>query len=103
MAGAPSPALSALVDAQLEGPARFIGGRSDRPVRSLAGGPEHRRLAPRLHPAPTGGRHDDAAVHQPPEVPLPVAGFGRVAAAPRSEEHTSELQSPCNLVCRLLL
>src|SRR5688500_19231060 len=26
----------------------------------------------------------------------------RVTAA-RSEEHTSELQSPCNLVCRLLL
>src|SRR5256885_11975881 len=25
------------------------------------------------------------------------------AAAIRSEEHTSELQSPCNLVCRLLL
>src|SRR5256885_6301867 len=24
-------------------------------------------------------------------------------ADPRSEEHTSELQSPCNLVCRLLL
>src|SRR5256885_6544499 len=24
-------------------------------------------------------------------------------AAARSEEHTSELQSPCNLVCRLLL
>src|SRR5256885_12674639 len=32
------------------------------------------------------GRHD--AVAQPPA---------------RSEEHTSELQSPCNLVCRLLL
>src|SRR5256885_3538071 len=28
---------------------------------------------------------------------------GRVARRPRSEEHTSELQSPCNLVCRLLL
>src|SRR2546426_5848341 len=27
-------------------------------------------------------------------------GFG---APERSEEHTSELQSPCNLVCRLLL
>src|SRR2546426_8916056 len=27
----------------------------------------------------------------------------REAAARRSEEHTSELQSPCNLVCRLLL
>src|SRR5688500_20412910 len=27
----------------------------------------------------------------------------RPASDPRSEEHTSELQSPCNLVCRLLL
>src|SRR5256885_12542501 len=26
-----------------------------------------------------------------------------VSLQPRSEEHTSELQSPCNLVCRLLL
>src|SRR3989454_7178874 len=26
-----------------------------------------------------------------------------VSCARRSEEHTSELQSPCNLVCRLLL
>src|SRR5256885_5708212 len=30
----------------------------------------------------------------------PAAGRG---AGGRSEEHTSELQSPCNLVCRLLL
>src|SRR5688500_19957505 len=29
-------------------------------------------------------------------------GSTRIPAA-RSEEHTSELQSPCNLVCRLLL
>src|SRR2546426_4678777 len=28
---------------------------------------------------------------------------GRDRDAHRSEEHTSELQSPCNLVCRLLL
>src|SRR5256885_1838058 len=27
----------------------------------------------------------------------------KVSAFDRSEEHTSELQSPCNLVCRLLL
>src|SRR5256885_1666300 len=27
----------------------------------------------------------------------------RTWTSPRSEEHTSELQSPCNLVCRLLL
>src|SRR2546426_7164036 len=31
------------------------------------------------------------------------AGKTTCAAAVRSEEHTSELQSPCNLVCRLLL
>src|SRR5256885_6613659 len=28
---------------------------------------------------------------------------GVASGATRSEEHTSELQSPCNLVCRLLL
>src|SRR2546426_4062160 len=32
--------------------------------------------------------------------PIPQAS---VEAYARSEEHTSELQSPCNLVCRLLL
>src|SRR5256885_10042354 len=32
-----------------------------------------------------------------------VAGAGAVTVPVRSEEHTSELQSPCNLVCRLLL
>src|SRR5688500_2819252 len=31
------------------------------------------------------------------------AQWGRKARDLRSEEHTSELQSPCNLVCRLLL
>src|SRR5258708_17178823 len=32
-----------------------------------------------------------------------VVGFRRGASAIRSEEHTSELQSPDHLVCRLLL
>src|SRR2546430_12456784 len=31
------------------------------------------------------------------------AGIAPIATAPRSEEHTSELQSQSNLVCRLLL
>src|SRR5256885_5746294 len=35
--------------------------------------------------------------------PNPRARSPAPAASPRSEEHTSELQSPCNLVCRLLL
>src|SRR5256885_6719554 len=33
----------------------------------------------------------------------PLGGVVRSAERHRSEEHTSELQSPCNLVCRLLL
>src|SRR5256885_17049795 len=32
-----------------------------------------------------------------------AGGLGEDAGVGRSEEHTSELQSPCNLVCRLLL
>src|SRR5256885_12244033 len=43
----------------------------------------------------------DEQEHEPQRQPLAVG----VDQAPgfRSEEHTSELQSPCNLVCRLLL
>src|SRR5256885_17006987 len=39
------------------------------------------------------------------EAALPSARHDawRAASRQRSEEHTSELQSPCNLVCRLLL
>src|SRR5688500_19389746 len=50
----------------------------------------------------TSGGADQAVVE-------PVADAGRLHALQeqnrerRSEEHTSELQSPCNLVCRLLL
>src|SRR2546426_4531861 len=36
-------------------------------------------------------------------VPLSRASARPDAFCARSEEHTSELQSPCNLVCRLLL
>src|SRR5256885_7537682 len=31
------------------------------------------------------------------------ANLAKLGARWRSEEHTSELQSPCNIVCRLLL
>src|SRR5688500_19835252 len=37
-----------------------------------------------------------------PNVPMTPTLPGRCTQG-RSEEHTSELQSPCNLVCRLLL
>src|SRR5256885_10635276 len=36
-------------------------------------------------------------------VPPTTCRSARSTFWPRSEEHTSELQSPCNLVCRLLL
>src|SRR5688572_32308319 len=38
-----------------------------------------------------------------PEVEAPVAPARSPDGVPRSEEHTSELQSQSNLVCRLLL
>src|SRR2546426_6449815 len=41
----------------------------------------------------------DAAPGVQPCVQEAKLGLARI----RSEEHTSELQSPCNLVCRLLL
>src|SRR3989454_9186080 len=41
--------------------------------------------------------------HRCPPRPAPGARPVRTRRAERSEEHTSELQSPCNLVCRLLL
>src|SRR2546426_7555446 len=44
---------------------------------------------------PSGGMQ---VVCDAPWIQVPLFGTGA-----RSEEHTSELQSPCNLVCRLLL
>src|SRR5256885_12675463 len=58
-------------------------------------------LAPRARvlawDAPGYGRSTPLA----PDAPT-GADYARVLEQ-RSEEHTSELQSPCNLVCRLLL
>src|SRR2546426_1947217 len=70
-----------------------------------AGGPRERRSRAPVAQGGAGraarrgdrGRHRDFLA-----VPgtVPPADSGN---SPRSEEHTSELQSPCNLVCRLLL
>src|SRR5256885_5341105 len=57
----------------------------------------------RRHAAEHGARRD---VHDAPAAIRFEVGKRGLAAIPRrlrSEEHTSELQSPCNLVCRLLL
>src|SRR5256885_6533565 len=49
-------------------------------------------LAPLTHCPPASTLDSSAGSSRP-----------RQASVGRSEEHTSELQSPCNLVCRLLL
>src|SRR5256885_5514913 len=63
---------------------------------------------PQPQQAPQGGVTTGA--YEPRYPTLAASGFMvlfiAVLAFPmlqRSEEHTSELQSPCNLVCRLLL
>src|SRR5688572_32548942 len=49
-------------------------------------------------------RHnDDYATHRDARSGLAAPLVARVPAGTRSEEHTSELQSQSNLVCRLLL
>src|SRR2546426_6915294 len=70
--------------------------RSDRDPRRALRGP-HRADARELSL--------DGGVRPPPRPlrALSAQGAHLHRAPPRSEEHTSELQSPCNLVCRLLL
>src|SRR2546426_7179158 len=53
-------------------------------------------------PGAAGWVQREAEKHEPPHARERLAGLRR-RGHPRSEEHTSELQSPCNLVCRLLL
>src|SRR5690606_40417231 len=77
-------------------------------------GPAGRRGAPGAAPpragagaraAPPAAVLRPAAAGPAPAGPMrpPTCGAGKGAPAPRSEEHTSELQSRENLVCRLLL
>src|SRR5256885_13132101 len=66
------------------------------------------------HTGPSGNRHATNSTTRTLRTQGAFSGtatylvrfsWGKVAAEAimRSEEHTSELQSPCNLVCRLLL
>src|SRR5256885_11140480 len=58
-------------------------------------------ICPPARPRPGRGRRAGAA--RPGHAQALGRGDGRGRALARSEEHTSELQSPCNIVCRLLL
>src|SRR5256885_10481331 len=73
------------------------------PISGPAGAGEEPHPAPAGHAArrgdsdPRGERGERQSVRADLEVRT------RAGDGARSEEHTSELQSPCNLVCRLLL
>src|SRR5256885_6356561 len=56
-----------------------------------------------LRPEHPGLRHHTGQEHLATLCRLVAGGAGAPTGLSRSEEHTSELQSPCNLVCRLLL
>src|SRR5688500_18233623 len=59
-----------------------------------------------IRPPDDSAAFKNSAYSQSRAAPIPRFGSfcsERVLRVPRSEEHTSELQSPCNLVCRLLL
>src|SRR5438105_8757186 len=62
--------------------------------------------SPRTRPppvSPAGAQAPEAGWGAPILVPLDVRAQALVVLADRSEEHTSELQSRVELVCRLLL
>src|SRR5690348_17370075 len=61
-----------------------------------------RRARPLGGGGPRQGRHGPGRVRRPQERLLALHRLARPRAH-RSEEHTSELQSPVHLVCRLLL
>src|SRR5207248_11392378 len=75
-----------------------------QPRRPAPGGPlrpGRRRRGLLLLPGHLG--HRNAPDRPPPAWPVPSAELSAPHPSRRSEEHTSELQSPYDLVCRLLL
>src|SRR5688500_20027390 len=84
--------------------------------RSLSGAVSLGRLTATREPAPSDAfilavptpfqadrTGDLSYIRAAAESIAPVLKRGDLVVLERSEEHTSELQSPCNLVCRLLL
>src|SRR5205807_6053617 len=57
----------------------------------------------RAREEPHDAEKDERDRHQLAQPRRGSGGAEQASVLPRSEEHTSELQSPCNLVCRLLL
>src|SRR2546426_6986735 len=58
---------------------------------------------PQSAAAPSNSRSSSSPAITIATPTYPLRSCTRLQERKRSEEHTSELQSPCNLVCRLLL
>src|SRR5207248_8404143 len=69
----------------------------DRTLSKSAALPSHAQIAAKPAPCCGLGRDQECAGEQPEELRR------QISCRSRSEEHTSELQSPYDLVCRLLL
>src|SRR2546426_2799350 len=85
---------------------RSLRGRAGRPVALRRRSPEYvapERRARSLHRRDQTARARARTRGHGDRRDLAGRGWRRQAGPDRSEEHTSELQSPCNLVCRLLL
>src|SRR2546426_9145555 len=76
--------------------------RPAAPVRDRSPWSDHRILRLRLPGVPEDAARAGGVASGYARGRRPSRRRG-LAARRRSEEHTSELQSPCNLVCRLLL
>src|SRR3989454_3728431 len=85
LAGAPASAWAATARAELKDAQGKVVGRAT--LSDASGGVKVALKATGLKPGAHG---------------FHIHAVGK-CEPPRSEEHTSELQSPCNLVCRLLL
>src|SRR5256885_5763847 len=72
---------------------------NSRPGTTARGGPRQATRRAQLRGA---RRHRAFRARHDYEAPAPESAVVELHLG-RSEEHTSELQSPCNLVCRLLL
>src|SRR5256885_12458092 len=75
--------------------------RSARTARVLR--PAVRGAVPALLRERARGAHRQFRAGAPTDLSRRAGAVAPLRTVARSEEHTSELQSPCNLVCRLLL
>src|SRR5688500_1491453 len=95
--------VQAIVRTHRRAPAEAVDQRRRTGARIFVDVEIHGALKSRLRARPDGAHGTGKAHHEDEPVRGVARGHLDQVVRLRSEEHTSELQSPCNLVCRLLL